>query len=691
MDEEKQNDGMIKKTGDALKKGAKKQAKNLAKKIIKKVIMAIGAFVLKIILPIIIAIIILTAIAEFFENLFSDESKNANAFAVKYTSSSFVGSGGTAISGEAGSEEEGSSLASIIVDINNATENGAYILTYEFKDENGNIYSDDQALTNIKNDLSEKNENLDLTQFSDSELKIIGALMYNGLMVEDSDEAELKALALFVKADIASKNLDLRKSEDTNIDALGEDEVYGTIRINKTRIEKDDNDNVKYSTEKLQFVSYEEFSNMVEQGNEQAIHSFTIDENGKIIFANWSTSETKYTYHPYQDIETILSDEEKQKISVENIKEGKEKEINIVMSTPIDVSQSITPYMMDYGLLSDLLIVTDNAEFCVDLAKTAFNSKIVINIKEELQTTKIEVQNDCIQTKLLYDYVKYEVSSQGEEEIKTETWNKLTDGSGEPRSSLDTLSSYGWFPGMNPTSDEFDAAYGETITYEWTYNNTGYKLIYRHTRNYTNWILYIKNIETTNVSLPKETNTNEEGDLINLNNNHIQEEYSDYTIDEDFTDSEIFKYTEFESTVLENNKYDIEISEVDCWYLKRHTGYQNPTPQDPEVKSNQASVPGEYSEDLQLVLETDNQEEISKDSHIEGFINQKINDYNNNYPEAKDVTCNVTSLAVKQREKTDKSTQYTTTITTYSFGEENAEDTYEQLKNVEYGNNEKIL
>lgn len=253
MDEEKQNDGMIKKTGDALKKGAKKQAKNFAKKIIKKVVMVVATFVLKVVIPIILAIIIITSIANFLEELFSDKSKEANAFAVKYSSSSSNNSNGT------GEEEEESSLNSIIVDINNTTENGAYKLTYEFKDENGNLYSEEQAITNIKNDLLEENEDLDLTQFSDSELKIIGALMYNGLMVEDCNEEELKALAMFIKADIASQSFDLRSGEDTDIDIetlRDNDEVYGTLELHKTTIETDENGNIAYKEIKLEYVPY---------------------------------------------------------------------------------------------------------------------------------------------------------------------------------------------------------------------------------------------------------------------------------------------------------------------------------------------------------------------------------------------------------------------------------------------------
>ena len=250
MDEEKQNDGMIKKTGDTLKKGAKKQAKKVAQKIIKKVIAAIAPYLLKVIAIALVAAVIATTFATILDLIKGNASKEANAFAVKYSSSSSSGTG---------EDSEESSLNSIIVDVNNTTEDGAYKLTYEFKDEEGNLYTETEALENIKRDLIEEKESLDLNKFSDSELKIIGALMYNGLTVEDYNEEQLKALVIFLKADIAAQSFDLRSGEDTDIDieTLREnDEVYGTLELHKTTIETDEQGNISYKEIKLEYVPY---------------------------------------------------------------------------------------------------------------------------------------------------------------------------------------------------------------------------------------------------------------------------------------------------------------------------------------------------------------------------------------------------------------------------------------------------
>ena len=264
--EKQKKDGIIKKTGNELKKGAKKQAKKAVQKVVKKIIMAILPYLLKAIAFTIIVIIITISIKNFIDKLTGDASKDANAFAVKYTASSTggvssnTGSGSTGSpsnSGETASQE--SSLNNIVVDFNNITENGAYKLTYEFRDKDGNLYSEEQAITNIKEDLLKVNEKLDITQFSNSELKIIGALMYNGLMVESYDEKELKALVIFLKADIASQSFNLRNRENTDIDIESlrqSDEIYGTLELHKTTIETDESGNIKYKPIKLQYIPY---------------------------------------------------------------------------------------------------------------------------------------------------------------------------------------------------------------------------------------------------------------------------------------------------------------------------------------------------------------------------------------------------------------------------------------------------
>lgn len=254
MDEENQNDGIIKKAGDALKKGAKDQAKKSMQKVFKKMIVAIAPILLKFVAIVLVVAILFTAISDFLDEIKGKRSKEANGFAVHYA-------------GVSTEEDDEDVLNRIIVDTNNVTEDGAYKLTYEFRDKNGNLYSEQEAIENIKKDLNSKNKDLNITQFTDAEIKIIGTLMYNGLQVNKYNEDELKALALFVKADIASQSFDLRPSTDADIDidTLREnDEVYGTLELHKTAVEfdqdnkvkYDENGNIVYKSIKLEYIPY---------------------------------------------------------------------------------------------------------------------------------------------------------------------------------------------------------------------------------------------------------------------------------------------------------------------------------------------------------------------------------------------------------------------------------------------------
>ena len=255
MDE--QNDGLMKKTGDALKQGLKDQSKKSARRVFKKIIMAIAPILLKFVAVAVIAAILVTALSDFLDKLNGKTSKEADAFAVYYAGSSV----GSSSSSNGEDDDDESSQNRIIVDVNNITEDGAYILTYEFKDDNGNLYTEAEALEKIKSDLVAENANLNIKQFSDSELKIIGALMYNGLKVDKYNEEELKALVIFVKADIASQSFDLRSAskigEEVDLDEIAEnDYVYGTLQIQRVQIEKNASGGLKYTPVLLEYIEY---------------------------------------------------------------------------------------------------------------------------------------------------------------------------------------------------------------------------------------------------------------------------------------------------------------------------------------------------------------------------------------------------------------------------------------------------
>ena len=681
MDEEKntQQDGLTRQVGDKLKKGSKDMAKQAMKKVFKKVIMAIVSFILKFLLPMIIIAVLLASFWNWIEGVTSKSSDEANAFSVVYSSN---------VTDETNPNR-------IVVDANNISDNGAYSLNYEFefKDEEGNPYTEEQIIEKIKEDLLEKNNDLDLTQFSNSELKIIGTLMYNGLMVEQFNEEELKAIVIFVKVDIATQSFDLRKSEnvgqEVSLETLSNsDEVYGTIEAHRTKIKRNNDGNVTgYEEVILEYIPYGDnetqgtFCYMINQNDEEVINKFSIDEEGCLVFARWNKTTTEIQY--LDEADNKLSDEDMEKIPEENLQEGI-NETNITEYQPIEYKQYITKYTTPYGLLSDLLIVTDNIEFCKELAQQALNGKIVINIKEELTTTTTDTTANYTQTTLLYDYVKYEVSGQ-KSNTSTSREVRLT-GSNNPINESILSQTYGWDRNMEHTTEP--RTNSVVYTYNWEYSGASYQLEWEtgmsggQGRHY--WQLYEIFETTTQENLPTEGNSNTtEGDLINLDNKHITEEYDEYKIDEDYTADETFKYTIKTHTYSERNTYDFEISEVDGLYFKYKKQYNPPESNPPSTSENTSKDRGQYPEETTQILKTMDSTQINNDEHVTRFITAREGQYKQEHSGAKNVKCNVTELMVKSREKTASTTTYTSTSTTYKFGEEIADTTEIAYKNVE--------
>ncbi|MGN1301732.1 MAG: glucosaminidase domain-containing protein [Clostridia bacterium] len=417
-----------------------------------------------------------------------------------------------------------------------------------------------------------ENEKIDLTQFSDSELKIIGALMNSGLETGKYSEEQLKALAIFVKADIAGQSLDLSNGnrKQVKVEDLSEnDEVYGTVELHKTTPTEDG-----YKEIKLKYVPYSTFRSMVESSDIGVMDCFSINGSGKLVIAKSSSMSIKYTYLGGNGKE--LSNEDKGKIDSEYI--GEDEEIFTIKEylVSIDYKQYIKKYIANYGFLSDLLIATNNANFCVEIAELALNSKIVINLREEKTTTYTYDKTTYTQTSLVYNYFNYTVIGYD-----------LTQPSNKP-------------------------------------------------------------VESGSKTIPGK---------------------------------EEFKYTIIVESSSENYKYDIDISEIDGWYLKYKRPYAPP-----EVTTTSFAPPkdveGEYPDEATVVPST-----IASNKYVQAFILQKEQECVIKW-NVDAAICTVTQLSVEQKTKTSsKVEEYVGTRTTYKFGDESDIDTTKaEFKNIEYIN-----
>lgn len=626
MDEEKNNE-QAQGAKNVLTKGAKKLSKQTAKKFFKKIIAVILPLLLKAICIGLLIYLLVASISHFLDWWDSSESKEANR-------SSIVFSTGTI-------KPDDIKATQITVNADYMTTDKAYELQYSFVDEKKNEISESQAINNTKKKLVEENEKINLGKFSTSELKTLGVLMSNGLETGKYNEEELKALAVFVKADIASQSLDLGNSTgEKNIkieDVINNDEVYGTIEVHKTTATTTDGSTPIYQEIKLEYVPYETFKNMVESLNNDVLTKYTLNEDGNIVIAKPSTTKITYTYQDENG--NPLSDADKARIGEENIADDVDEYIIKEYPIEIDYKQYIKKYIVNYGFLTDLLITTNNVDFCLDIAELAFNSKIVLNIREEQVDTETHAPTHYTETSLFYDHVKYKIDGYK----KTTTWTKIGKGTGKPPKNIDE---------------------DEQITYsgdEWTLSRG----------------------TTTTSHVASESNSDKDGDLIA--NEHLTESYDDYSVDETYTRQEVFNYTIIVDSSTRNYKYDIDISEIDCWYLLYDRPYAAPTKNIKEYDKPD-DVEGQYPQTTSPV------EGVSAGASnaANAFLEKKKNQFANSYPEANVIEGSITAIRTEKKSKTDGvvGDDYKATRTTYEFGDESSIDTTQvQFKNLEYLNN----
>lgn len=256
-------------------------------------------------------------------------------------------------------DDNGNIINKITIQPNNNKD--AYEISYN-KDANN--------IENIKKKLEAKTPK-SASQFSEFELAVLGALMDNGSDLDYYTKEQLKCFPAFIKAEACTQYLDLRpnsqkmkngKYEPRNIKDLKEEEVPGVILVQRTNT-KDNSSTI------LEYKQKADFDKMVKENNKDAIKYFTISDEGNLVIAKWEhikiTVNGSYPDH--------LDDSEK----------DTPKDENIIRTEEIPYSEYIKKYTMPFEFLVQLLVVTEEPDFCIELVDHVLESKIVINIEEQ--------------------------------------------------------------------------------------------------------------------------------------------------------------------------------------------------------------------------------------------------------------------------------------------------------------------
>ena len=257
---------------------------------------------------------------------------------------------------------------------------------------------DDENIDDIRKELDEKYSN-DLSDFNDFDTKVITGLEENGLDLDSYTTEELKCLPQFLKAESCTQFLDLRpnsqkfdssgKYKPKQMSELGENEVPGIILVQRTNT-RDTNPVT------LEYKKLEEFNTLVSNNDINVKNYFTINEKGNLVIAKWDNVTVTVNGNFPQEVPT----EER----VQNRNE------NIISTTEIPYSQYVEKFTMPFDFLTQLLVITEDPKFCLEVADIVLGSKIVINIQEEETiTTDVESRTYDIHSRE-EKYINYEVA-----------------------------------------------------------------------------------------------------------------------------------------------------------------------------------------------------------------------------------------------------------------------------------------
>ena len=657
MDEEEekeQQQQLEKKQNSTLKKGfdkgfraAGRAAGRKIKEFFLKIIKAIAPYLLKIFL-VVIAVVIIAEVSSKILKLFeSSEAKEivANTIEYTYVPLEYLENGGN---GEDKKPEPGYRI-NVTMDL----ENKGYAINCSFYSPSGNPVDEEAVIESTKNGLKKANINPNL--FTDSEIKILAVMAKNGLKFKDYTADYLRCLPLFVKAEIASQNFDLRDAdhigEEVDIrDIAQQDFVYGTLRIQRTTIKDNGDADPEYNSQLLQYLDYGTddkegtFKYLIKSENiDEAIKYFSINEDGNLVVAHWNTSVTTVSYSDNNS--NALTEEQINSIP-ENYRIEPQNNISLVCSSPVDYKTNIKEYSLSVGFLSDLLIATENASFCTDLCSLAFNGNILIDLREELTHRETNGLTTYVSTKLMQEYVKYNIV--GDRVTSSSSWVYVDHGYGSvPWADLRVK-----YPGVDDSSKYKVSSYYNGSQLEWT--------------------LYKNNTSTssTPVDLSPTSYETEYGDLIkNGTRDGIP-----------FTEENINTYYIAHTTITNNNSYKLEISKIDNWFLKYEKKYDTPK-KETSQSNNSSSEEGEYAS--KILKQTSNQAEMESDERAVEFLKEKIAEKRRT-TSYQNIRGSLVQITYRQWSKEDIDSSSVTNTTRYKYGEEIPETTEVQFKNVQY-------
>ena len=208
------------------------------------------------------------------------------------------------------------------------------------------------------------------------------------ILTDDSYKEQKKSIEKyikeFIKADLITQSTHRRRGlalVDEN--ESKDDWIDGAVYILRTKqkglisidLDVGTNDDEEVTTVngtdyvKMQYVSPEEFQELVDKKSKKIRYRYTIDEDtGELKIAQVKTIETKET-----DQSNIIN----------SLFTADSTEVEIEKIIPIDYKTEINAYTMPYEFLIDLCLITRNPEFVYHVAMLARETQIILAVQDD--------------------------------------------------------------------------------------------------------------------------------------------------------------------------------------------------------------------------------------------------------------------------------------------------------------------
>ena len=208
-----------------------------------------------------------------------------------------------------------------------------------------------------------------------------------------------KYLKNYLKAAIVTQYPDLRSAEEIKKDKEIKDstEVQGCIKVKRyvdgeteafagnSLSNPKDSDNGIY----LSYRPYNEFTNLISNGDKSVLNHFSLDSNNNIVVAGWETLDVSVT------IEQIEGDPDP---NPDSAPEPRAQEYAKLVEKKVDYINQVSNYTVPFSFLWSLLVYGNDEKFVNDFAQLVIDTEIVIGCYDATNIKKSTYTNTYTKT-----------------------------------------------------------------------------------------------------------------------------------------------------------------------------------------------------------------------------------------------------------------------------------------------------